>query len=308
MAGTVRFVLSLLLLSFIRTGVNGQNGLILLEREYDITFPREEDLVCFHLWQISTWRTTEYIAIVSNGEIQTAESDEKKHTLQIKDLTEEDVGRHRCQQMPNDFSSHNIAPVLNLMPAKTVSLQCISLTYVDGGHCPQKRISLTWVDEAGFEIQEDSYHQIYQPSPCDITLTVTFQSPGNRKFRCQATVDRQVQTSAELWVRAPALRGKGRGLTIELEPEPKGGNQDMIGAAVGVVGCAVLTAVVAVFVVNRRRRNSQLPEEPCSVQSGSNNVINTGDVIYAEITLPVGSDRVLVPECESTEYAYVRYI
>lgn len=32
-----------------------------------------------------------------------------------------------------------------------------------------------------------------------------------------------------------------------------GGNQDLIGAAVGVVGCLVLVALVAVFIVNRRR-------------------------------------------------------
>ncbi|XP_022593597.1 uncharacterized protein LOC111216370 [Seriola dumerili] len=309
MAGTVHMAMSLLLLSFITTGVKGQSGLTLAERSYDIKFPCEEDLVCFHLWQFSTWKTSRYFAIVSNGEIQTAESEEKKCTLQIKDLTAEDVGRDHCQQMPNNLSSHNTAPVLNLLPAKTVSLQCVALTYVDRGRCSRRRIRLTWVDEAGVEIQEDSYHQINQPSPCDITLTVAFQEPGIRKFRCQATIDEQVQTSAELWVRAPALRGKGKGFIPEPELEPQGGNQDVTGAAVGVVGCVVLTAVIAVFVVNtRRRRNSQLLDDPHSVQSGSNNVMNTDDVIYADIILPAVSDRVLVLECESTEYACVRYM
>lgn len=36
-------------------------------------------------------------------------------------------------------------------------------------------------------------------------------------------------------------------------------------------------------------------------------VLNEDDVIYAEIILPIGSDGVLVQECESTEYACVRY-
>ncbi|XP_040920695.1 uncharacterized protein LOC121199814 [Toxotes jaculatrix] len=320
MSGTVLVVmrLLLLLLSLIRTGVNGQGDLIFTGRGYDITYPCDEDLVCFHIWQIRTRKqnkkTSEYIAIVSNGEIQTAESEEKKCTLLIKDLTAEDVGHHRCQQRPNVFSTyktHSAAPVLNFMPARTVSLQCAFLTYVEYGHCYtsfQQSLSLKWVDEAGSEIQEDSQHHINQRSPCDITLTVSLQSPANKTYRCQATVDEQVQTSTELQVRAPALNGKGRGIFIELEPEYQGGNRDMIGAAVGVVGCMVLIAAVAGFVVNRRRRrNTQLFDESCSVQSTNNNGMKTDDVIYADIILPVDSDRVVVHECESTEYACVRY-
>lgn len=93
------------------------------------------------------------------------------------------------------------------MPGKTVSLQCILLAYVKQGNCSAQlqRVSLTWVDEAGAEIREDSHHRIIRESSCDVTLTVTFQSPGNKKFRCQATVDEQVQTSVELWVRFPGL-------------------------------------------------------------------------------------------------------
>ncbi|GLD59692.1 uncharacterized protein AKAME5_001167300 [Lates japonicus] len=207
-------------------------------------------------------------------------------------------------------TAYSTAPMLNLMPAKTVSLQCVSLTSVERRHCEtnlQQQISLMWVDQAGAKVQEDSQHRIIQQSPCDKTLIVTFQSPEDKKFRCQATVGEEVQTSVEVLLRAPDLKGKGRGILIEPEPEPQGGKQDTVGAAVGVVGCLVLTVVVAVFVVNRRRRtNSQQPDEPCSVQSSPNNVMNT-DVIYADIILPGGSDRVWVHEYESTEYACVRY-
>lgn len=35
--------------------------------------------------------------------------------------------------------------------------------------------------------------------------------------------------------------------------------------------------------------------------------MNADDVIYADIILPAGPDRVWVDECESTEYASVRY-
>lgn len=39
-------------------------------------------------------------------------------------------------------------------------------------------------------------------------------------------------------------------------------NQDMIGAAVGVVGCAVLTAVIAAFVINKRRTSTFFSKLP----------------------------------------------
>ena len=76
------------------------------ERAYDIKYPCE-DSVCFHIWQLSTSQTSDYVAIVSNGEIQTVtpEDEDSKCTLQIKDLTAEDVGRPRCQQRPDVFSS-----------------------------------------------------------------------------------------------------------------------------------------------------------------------------------------------------------
>lgn len=81
----------------------------------------------------------------------------------------------------------------------------------------------------------------------------------------------------------------------------------------------------------------QLPDEPSSVQHTSNNVsrwslniiysifvlltalktnemmcvcfkvLKTDDVIYADICFSAGSEGVCVHECESTEYACVRY-
>lgn len=88
------------------------------------------------------------------------------------------------------------------MPGKTVSLRCFLL-----GHCDTQLqpVSLVWVDETGAEIQEDSQHQVEKQDSCDITLTVTFQSPQDRRFRCQATAGDQVQTSEELRVRVPGL-------------------------------------------------------------------------------------------------------
>lgn len=36
-------------------------------------------------------------------------------------------------------------------------------------------------------------------------------------------------------------------------------------------------------------------------------VMNMDDVIYADIIFPLGSDRVCVHECDSTEYACIQY-
>ncbi|TDH00257.1 hypothetical protein EPR50_G00186570 [Perca flavescens] len=69
--------------------------------------------------------------------------------------------------------------------------------------------------------------------------------PENKKFRSQATVGEQVQTSVELRVRVPALKGRGRGFIIDLEPENQG---------------------------------SQVPDESCNTAS-TNNVMNADDVI-----------------------------
>nr|XP_043904363.1 uncharacterized protein LOC122783648 isoform X1 [Solea senegalensis] len=337
MAGFVRvakrLLLLLLLLPLITTGVAAEDGLISAVRAYDIAVPCEGDLVCFHIWQIDTL-DGEYIGIVSNGELQTAETEEDKCNFQIQDITAEDVGRHRCQKRTNDFSLYNTAPVINLTPAKTVSLQCVFLSVVEKRYCLtklRKRVSLMWVDEAGAEIQADSQHHIMQRSSCDITLTVTYQSPENMTFRCQATVARKVFTSVELQVRASglfitdplfahcrsmnnicffvAVTGKGRGLIYEIETEYQGYNRDTIGAVVGVVACVALTVAVAVFARRRRRTrtNGQQHNESCSAQSSTCYAVNTGDVIYADIIHPSGSDRVWVHECESTEYASVQY-
>uniref|UniRef100_A0A3P8UB69 Ig-like domain-containing protein n=1 Tax=Amphiprion percula TaxID=161767 RepID=A0A3P8UB69_AMPPE len=204
-------------------GVNGDDGLIPAERSHDIMYPCGDD-VCYHVWHLSTDETSNDIAIVSNGKIQTSklEDDESKCSLRIKDLTVEDVGSHRCQRRPNvhnserhketqyfsSFSASPGAPVINLMARKTLFLQCVLLTFVERGHCfteGQQQISLMWVDETGAQLQDDAQHQIEQLHSCEVTLTVTLQRPENKKFRCQVMAGGQVQTSVELRVRARGL-------------------------------------------------------------------------------------------------------
>uniref|UniRef100_UPI0037E8D680 uncharacterized protein isoform X2 n=1 Tax=Semicossyphus pulcher TaxID=241346 RepID=UPI0037E8D680 len=239
MADIVHTAMKLLLFSIIATCLNG-DGLILAQRVYDISYPCQQDEVCFQIWQFSTSETHDYIATVSNGEIQKAStSEDVKCKLKIRNPTAEDVGRLNCRRRPTFFSHFNI----------------------------------------------------------------TF--PGKMRFRCRATVGEQVQTSEELYVRVPGPKRGGRGFIIEAETEKQGGNQDTVGLTVGVVGCAVLSALVAVFVVKKRRTSRQLPKESCNMTT-SNNDVNADDVVYAEILLPVASGRVLIQDSEPTEYAYVQ--
>ncbi len=103
------------------------------------------------------------------------------------------------------------------MPGKKVSLQCVLLSYVQQRSCyaQLQQVRLAWVDEDGAEIQQDSQYLIIRKSSCEITLTATFQSPENKKFRCQATVDEQVHTSVELRVRCSGLHNFSKRLCVE---------------------------------------------------------------------------------------------
>lgn len=62
---------------------------------------------------------------------------------------------------------------------------------------------MTWLDEAGAPIRKDSDGRMKWNSPCDATLTVKFQSSGQRTFTCQVTTGGEVQASVELRVTVP---------------------------------------------------------------------------------------------------------
>lgn len=148
----------------------------------------------------------------------------------------QDPGRHHCQKRPEVFlpcsgekskgaqvlspdikrKIYDLNVFLTFSPFRDPrvdrqawhnAVAAVSLSYVSEENtlCGCSGGSLTWLDEAGAEVQEDLHHRIKQESPCDITLAVTFQTPGKRKLRCQATVEEQVRTSAEMWVKVPGV-------------------------------------------------------------------------------------------------------
>ncbi|KAM9703458.1 uncharacterized protein ACNS7B_002175 [Menidia menidia] len=303
MAGTVHMAVKLLLLSLIGTGVDGVDSLI--SRRY-ITYLCGKD-VCYHVWYLNR-RISGQIAIVCNGAMQTStpQDDDRQCTIQIDDLTEGVVGRHGCLSPDR---SPAVAAKSILYPGEKMLLQCVLLTFLEDNHCHtqmQQRVELMWVDETGAQIHGDSQHQIQRQSACEVTLTLTLQRPGQKRFKCQATVDQQIQTSKEVWVRVPERNKGGRGIVVDPEKGNQGGNQDMVGTALAIVGCVVLTGLIAAFAVNRRRANHRMPEEQFNTITTSH-AMNEDDMIYADIVLPVNPDSVLVQESETTEYACIRY-
>lgn len=87
---------------------------------------------------------------------------------------------------------------------KPASLQCVLLTYGRHTVCG-KKVRLRWLDEAGADMEADSEHRVERGSDCNVTLTVTFKSPGIKKIRCQVTVNKSNRTSVELWVKVPGV-------------------------------------------------------------------------------------------------------
>lgn len=90
-------------------GIKAASPLIFDGQGYDITFPCEEDLVCFNIRHLRTSQISDYIAVVANGKIQVANSEEEnsKCTLQIADNTYEGSEHHSCQKGPEVFPPHN---------------------------------------------------------------------------------------------------------------------------------------------------------------------------------------------------------
>lgn len=101
--------------------------------------------------------------------------------------------------------SHLVSQVITVAPTKTVTLQCVFLTPLEKDLCnadQNKGVHLTWVDETGNVVHKDPQHDVNNYSDRDITLTVTYQSTGQMRFRCQATVGEQVKMSDVLLVLA----------------------------------------------------------------------------------------------------------
>ncbi|XP_040017191.2 uncharacterized protein LOC120808370 [Gasterosteus aculeatus] len=291
-AALVHALTRLLLFAVVATGANGGRGRA--EGAHEITVPCGER-VCLHTWKLKASRLAVVAAAPQDGDpecvVEITDSTAPKVYCCSGDSTSES-----CRD-----ESRSASPQWDLVPGKTLSLQCLLLR----PHLRQVR--LTWVDEAGAEVREDSRHRVQRASDCNVTLTVTSQGPGDERLRCRATAGEEATASPLLWVRVPVLKGNGRGVNIP-DPGNQGGGRDVVGGAVGAGtgACVVLAASVTLLVVRRRRTRNRRPDGSHHTTS-INNAGDADDVVYADMVLPVVGDPARVPERESTEYASVRY-
>lgn len=86
----------------------GEYPLIFDKRRYDIAFPCEEDYVCFHVWRLTTRVIDDDVAVVTNGNLQSAESGEVGSTciLPFNHYTDEDY-YHACHKNSEDSYPYN---------------------------------------------------------------------------------------------------------------------------------------------------------------------------------------------------------
>ncbi|KAK0131654.1 hypothetical protein N1851_033586 [Merluccius polli] len=95
-------------------------------------------------------------------------------------------------------------PTSGLVPGVNVTLRCSLLTFYGYGGCSYtdfQGVTLKWKDD----IQQDSKPVIQSGSKCDVLLTVTIQR--DITFSCQALVNDRVQSTLEVPVLLPGLKG-----------------------------------------------------------------------------------------------------
>lgn len=90
-----------ILLLFLSSAAVGQLGLTYDPWVYNILFPCQDDYVCFHMWRVTTDKVDDSVAVVTNGNLQSAKLgvEISKCVLPIKDHTEEDF-YHVCHRSP----------------------------------------------------------------------------------------------------------------------------------------------------------------------------------------------------------------
>ncbi|XP_051908898.1 uncharacterized protein LOC127592295 isoform X2 [Hippocampus zosterae] len=298
------FVMRLLIFPLVITGINVDGDSL------ELTFPCTNS-VCYHIWRFTQKSERIHVVLTSNGEMMQSarvESQEGKCTRKLERLTEDNIGLHYCKITDDAFTPQSEPPVFKVAPGFDVSFHCTLLSFLTRTRCSKTRkfdVRLRWVDRTGQEISDNMHYRISQKSRCDVTLTVTLQTPGSEEFRCQAIVGEKSWTSAEMRVQVPVPkgRGKGRGDFNVKEVNPQDSHYK-VGVVVAVLACAMLTALAAMFVVFRRRKAANLHDASCP--AGIHDHV-ADDVIYADVVLPVGPDRVSFSQGQDTEYACIHY-
>ncbi|XP_041720726.1 uncharacterized protein LOC121552087 isoform X2 [Coregonus clupeaformis] len=173
------------------------------------------------------WRSPQPITeLVRGGQIRTETSAraerlrvESDCSLHVQNVRAEDAGQYQCLQYLTEGGPEHgevafvnlilltmslSTPVIDLKPDRPVTLRCVQTTWAGTGSCFLYD-RLSWVDEAGTELQGDSRYQLTKTTDCDITLTVTLQrKDNNRKWRCQAENHGEVKTFQDFTLSGPS--------------------------------------------------------------------------------------------------------
>ncbi|XP_036389428.1 uncharacterized protein LOC118780820 [Megalops cyprinoides] len=223
-------------------------------------------------------------------------------SLHMNNLNTEDAGLYTCLQFlykgaPQHggdamvylalLSISPSPPVIELRPGSTVTLDCLLYTYYGHGNCSRyayNRVSLSWVNETGTELQVDPRYQVKHTSSCHSTLTVTLQrTDNNRKWRCQLTEEGEVKIS-DSYTTEWSDFGSGR----MPSPTPTGSTRTRGQGSVailvsGVSVCVAVCVVVAVIVTYKRRRAGKGHAENHNM-TNQHTEQNTDTVTYAVVT------------------------
>ena len=171
------------------------------------------------MWHLNLAKISYCVAVVSDGHVRAAvlDNESSKCTLQIKDLAGQDPGLHHCQKRPEVLlprsgeksegaqvlspdikrKIYDLNGFLSFSPFRDPrvdrqawhnAVAAVSLSYVSEENtlCGCSGGSLTWLDEAGAEVQEDLHHRIKQESPCDITF-LTYHFSNSWKEEAQVS-------------------------------------------------------------------------------------------------------------------------
>ncbi|XP_071268280.1 uncharacterized protein [Salvelinus alpinus] len=212
-------------------------------------------------------------------------------SLNVSDVRAEDAGLYTCQQFlaegekqqgedaPVHLSVLTISstpPVTDLKSNVDMTLRCSLLTY-KGHERYNSGVSLSWVPETGTNVQ------VTQPSPCDITLTVTLQrEDNNRKWTCTLTEKGNVKISftftstfsgSTASTARPALSTPSSAGSTASTARPalsttspssaviSGSEKIFLKVSVGVAVGAAVCVIIAVIIVRRRRDKNQVPTD-----------------------------------------------
>ncbi|XP_041950727.1 uncharacterized protein LOC121711312 isoform X2 [Alosa sapidissima] len=153
-------------------------------------------------------------------------------SLHITNVTSEDAGLYTCQQYEKGNKSredaqvyHSVIHITKKESGSEVTLDCHLHTYENFQSLVYNTNTLlSWVDEAGLDLQNTDDLQVRQKFPSYTTLTGKLRALSPtltpRTWTCQLTAGGQVQTSATYTIDEPVKPARTTAVTRRPAPSP----------------------------------------------------------------------------------------